>query len=408
MSTEYSKMRVEELRKRLQEAGESTDGTKAVLVERLSALETTSSPLSPPRKRKADATLNNEDTTTKKPKATPKAKAKAQAKGEVSQRESTADESQASTKEKPKAKAKAKAKADAPEGGKDKAPTEADILKDTFPFVRLTTDKDFTSSTHYKIISWNVNGLASLMKTDHLHKLVESEQPDILCLQETKLQTAAAAAVAPLKGYVAYNACSIDKLGYSGTRTYVKESLGGVVTYGLTGQHLEEGRTITLELPQFFLVNTYVPNAGMELERLSYRVETWDVALKAHLQALQAKKPVIWTGDLNVAERDYDRFFTGSYKTMSKSPGFTPEERASFRAVLQELELTDAFRHLYPNAAPVYSFWGMRFNQRAQNKGWRLDYFVLSKALESRLVDTFMLPEVLGSDHCPVVLWLKK
>eukprot|EP00667_Euglena_gracilis_P011671 EG_transcript_11939 len=407
---DVSKLKVEELRKLLQARGEATSGTKAALIARLSG------PAAATGEKRGPDSAATAEPKAKRAKAEPKpaAKAKAKASGAGEQEGGTEKAAEAKPKAaKPKADKPAAAAGEAEPGAKAGAkagggPSEADIFKDTVAFRRLTAAGDFDAAKHLKVISWNVNGLAALLKTKHLHDLVEKESPDLLCLQETKLQAGAADGVAPLKGYTMYSACSVTKLGYSGTRIYVKEGLSSTVQYGLEGKHLEEGRAITVELPGLYLVNTYVPNAGMELERLDYRVKTWDPAMQAHLQHLQCTKPVVWTGDLNVSERDYDRFFAGSYKAMSKAPGFTPEERASFRAMLQALGMTDSFRQLYPTAAHVYSFWSTRFNQRAKNNGWRLDYFVVSKALEDRVVDTFMLPDVQGSDHCPIVLWLKK
>ena len=316
--------------------------------------------------------------------------------------------------------------------------TEESILEGTIPFQRASKDSDFTSDSMVKILSWNVAGLRAVMRNwdKEFHQLFETERPDVVCLQETKLQPNAAenAKLAKVSGYVFYESCSSAKKGYSGTRIYVRDSVphriwsfhpskqcsdkgkmeivgGNHSDLSRAEPHDAEGRIIVLEFATLFLVNTYVPNAGMELKRLSYRVSQWDRDMKTCLQKLQSeengKKSVIWAGDLNVAERDYDRYFQGSYAQMQKCAGFTPEERASFRALLTETSMVDSFRHLYPNASKAYTFWSARIGGRARGLGWRLDYFVLSRALLTRLVDSFTLPNIRGSDHCPIALWLK-
>jgi AP endonuclease-1 len=288
--------------------------------------------------------------------------------------------------------------------------TEETIFAGTVPFVRRTSDADFRPEEHLKLITWNVNGLSARSKGPHFAALVAAENPDLLLLQETKLQQRAAAEVAQLPGYVAYDACSEWPLGYSGTRVYVRAGLPGSVHYGLlNGDYNREGRSVTVEAAGVAVVNTYVPNSGEGLRRLAYRTGVWDPAVKEYLQDLQRRNPaVVWAGDLNVAERDYDRFFTGDWDAMQKTAGFSPHERSSFRLLLECTGFTDAFRMLYPTAAHTYTYWSQRARQRPLNNGWRLDYFLVSAALRERVVDCFPLPHVMGSDHCPVALWLRR
>lgn len=295
--------------------------------------------------------------------------------------------------------------------------TEESVLEGTVPFKRLTSDGDFDGKKMLKFISWNVAGLRALLnKSKDLEALIKKEEPDILCLQETKLSDwADCPKLGKVPGYDFYDSISVAKKGYSGTRTYVKQGISATVAFGFDlsnpTTHDNEGRVVTaiLDGGKLAVVNSYVPNAGMQLERLDYRVEEYDPLVRKYLGQLgQAHEGVIWTGDLNVAERDYDRFFGGTFKQMQKCPGFTPEERVSFRKTLKETKMIDSFRHLYPNAHKAYSFWSIRFNQRAKGNGWRLDYFVASACLAKRIVDCFMLPQYQSSDHCPIVLWLKK
>jgi len=293
--------------------------------------------------------------------------------------------------------------------------TAESILAATVPYQRITKDTDFNPKTMYKIISYNVAGLRAV---DRDHKdsflgMVTQHDPDVLCLQETKLQEDDADYLASIPGYTVYDSFSTEKKGYSGTRVYVKAGLTHEVSYGL-GAGLkpdQEGRVIIVTLPHVTIVNTYVPNAGMKLERLDERIKKWDPKMEQCLMNLQKKsdRAVIWTGDLNVAERDYDTYFRGTFKAMQKNPGFTPEERNSFRGMLSRLQMVDSFRLLYPNARDIYTYWSQRFgNLKKTNQGWRLDYFVVSKSIASKIIDQFMLKEQDGSDHCPLVLWMRK
>ena len=319
----------------------------------------------------------------------------------------------------------------------DNTLTEAKIFADTIPFARITTDNDFRPSSMSKIFSWNVAGFRAIMRNWEVEfrNLFFKENPDVVCLQETKLQHGKTenTLLGVVPGYVFYDSFSLKK-GYSGTRTYIRNSLphkvlsfhptffnavpsnfGGISPQKTDPLHLasmkhdEEGRINIIEFPTLVLVNTYVPNAGMELKRLPHRISTWDQDMLKCLQKLQRTetKPVVWLGDLNVAERNYDRYFQGSYAQMQKCAGFTPEERMSFRQILEKSSMIDSFRYLYPLARKAYTFWSARICGRERGLGWRLDYFVLSRSLITRLVDSFMLPQVKGSDHCPIALWLK-
>eukprot|EP00897_Mesotaenium_endlicherianum_P001628 jgi/Mesen1/1493/ME000132S00438 len=241
-----------------------------------------------------------------------------------------------------------------------------------------------------KIVSWNVNGLRALLKgkgqvaaaageveAHLLHVLAQREDPDVICLQETKLQEA------PL-----------------------------AVQYGLgRREHDEEGRVIAAEFPDFFLVNTYVPNSGDGLRRLAYRQNEWDPALASYIKDLERSKPVVLTGDLNCARDSIDIWNPAGNK---RSAGFTDEERESFSRLLlgqgqgQEQEqkeggLVDTFRHQHP-AAVAYTYWGYRLGARKKNRGWRLDYFLVSSSLSARVHDSYTMPDVGGSDHCPIGL----
>ena len=302
--------------------------------------------------------------------------------------------------------------------------TEEMAFAGTTDFVRRTKDSDFDAAAMLRLVSWNVAGLRGFLnKGGDLAKFCADEKPDVLCLQETKLSDwADCPKTGPIPGYSFVDSISTAKKGYSGTRTYIRDGLlsapaGAVHAFSFDldkpDAHDDEGRIITTVLPELeelTVVNSYVPNSGMNLERLDYRVENFDPMMRRHLAGLAARRPVIWTGDLNVAERDYDRFWGGNFKQMQKGPGFTPEERASFRKTLADVGLVDAFRALYPTAARLgtYTFFSARFNQRAKGNGWRLDYFAVSAALVPRVVDCFPLTKYTESDHLPLVMWLRR
>ena len=246
-----------------------------------------------------------------------------------------------------------------------------------------------------RFISWNVNGLRAVVKkgfTDIFWDL----DADFFCLQETKLQEGQIALDLP--GYHQYW-CYAERKGYSGTAIFTKhEPLS--VTYNLGDPiHDTEGRVITLEYPEFYLVCVYTPNAQDGMKRLDYRM-AWDDAFREHLAALDRQKPVIVCGDFNCAHEEID---LKNPKTNVGNPGFSDEERAKFTELL-EAGFTDTFRYLYPDATGAYSWWSYRGNARANNTGWRIDYFLCSDRVREQIDKAYICPEITGSDHCPVGL----
>ncbi|XP_015273532.1 PREDICTED: DNA-(apurinic or apyrimidinic site) lyase [Gekko japonicus] len=253
-----------------------------------------------------------------------------------------------------------------------------------------------------KITSWNVDGIRAWFKKKGL-EWVREEDPDVLCLQETKCaEKQLPADIREMAEYPhKYWACSDDKEGYSGVALLSKVKPIDV-TYGIgEEEHDKEGRVISAEFPSHFLVTAYVPNSGRGLVRLEYR-QRWDKAFRAYLQGLGARKPLILCGDLNVAHQEID---LKNPKGNKKNAGFTPEERAGFGQLL-EAGFTDTFRHLYPDAPYAYTFWTYMMNARAKNVGWRLDYFLVSGGLLEGLCDSKIRSKALGSDHCPITLYL--
>ena len=251
----------------------------------------------------------------------------------------------------------------------------------------------------YKFISWNVNGLRAVCGKGFADIFAELDA-DFFCLQETKMQAGQLDLEFP--GYKSYWNYA-DKKGYSGTAIYTKhEPLA--VTYGIgIDEHDHEGRVITLEMPDFFLVCVYTPNSQDELRRLDYRMQ-WEDDFRAYLLKLQASgKGVIVCGDLNVAHKEID---LKNPKTNRRNAGFTDEERSKFTELL-EAGFIDTFRYFYPDQTDIYSWWSYRFQARQKNAGWRIDYFVASGDLRERLVDAKIHTEIFGSDHCPVELTLK-
>jgi len=247
-----------------------------------------------------------------------------------------------------------------------------------------------------KLISWNVNGLRAC-KTKGFDEYFASENADIFCVQETKMQEGQANL--EIEGYFRYMSSAIKK-GYSGTLVYTKIKPISVV-YGVNGLYNDEGRVITLEFENFYLVNVYVPNSKEGLLRLDYRMEFED-NFRKYLSSLDKKKPVILCGDLNVAHEEID---IKNPKTNLRNAGFTIEERTKFSALLNA-GFVDSFRYLYPEKV-LYSWWSYRFHAREKNAGWRIDYFVLSNSLKNQIEDSIIDTEILGSDHCPVKLILK-
>ena len=335
-------------------------------------------------------------------------------------------EAEAKSSTKKKAAPTSKAVAAAASSADKKKPTTTDGPKTQneqeqgcTDFASVQKKTDFDPSKHVKLISWNVAGLRAVLNKSpkELQNLVDEEKPDVLCLQETKLSDwAGLATLGELEGYTHSDTISTAKKGYSGCRTYVKKSLDSVSTFGFDrknpNNHDAEGRVVTTNVYNFTLVNTYVPNSGMTLDRLPYRVEEFDPQMRDYLKSLGADNSttgrVIWTGDLNVAERDYDRYFKAPWKAMQKCSGFTPEERTSFRKTLTDLKMVDAFRHLYPTACgpKMMTFFSNRVGGSSSGLGWRLDYFVVSAALASRVVDCYPIQKWCTSDHKPLCLLL--
>lgn len=248
-----------------------------------------------------------------------------------------------------------------------------------------------------KLISWNVNGLRACLTKGFIDFFTQ-EQADIFCIQETKMQQGQAEVTLP--GYYQYWN-SAEKKGYSGTAVFSKQEPLSVAYDIGDPAHTGEGRAITLEYPQFYLVNTYVPNAQRGLARIDYRME-WEDAMRAYLSGLDQKKPVILCGDLNVAHNEID---LKNSKTNVGNAGFSEQERGKFSQLL-EAGFLDSFRTLYPEKTGAYTWWSYMFNARANNAGWRIDYFVLSQRLRPMLKDSVIYADVLGSDHCPVGLLL--
>ncbi|MBE6817430.1 MAG: exodeoxyribonuclease III [Ruminococcaceae bacterium] len=246
-----------------------------------------------------------------------------------------------------------------------------------------------------KLISWNVNGLRACMGKGFADFFSDIDA-DIFCLQETKLQEGQID-FAP-EGYHCYWNYA-EKKGYSGTAIFSKrEPLG--VTYGIgIEEHDKEGRVITLEFEDFYFITVYVPNSQRELTRLAYRMK-WEDDFLSYIKSLDAKKPVIYCGDLNVAHKEID---LKNPKTNHKNAGFTDDEREKFTNVL-ESGFTDTFRYFYPDREQIYSWWSYMFKSREKNAGWRIDYFVTSERLNDKLTDAKIHTDILGSDHCPVEL----
>ncbi|THD22641.1 DNA-(apurinic or apyrimidinic site) lyase [Fasciola hepatica] len=253
-----------------------------------------------------------------------------------------------------------------------------------------------------KLASWNVNGLRAWIKAGG-QKYVIEESPDIFAVQEIKCSALKVPAESQLSGYTAYWSPA-DKEGYAGTGLYCKKKptnlkLGMEIT-----KHDTEGRIITAEYEKFYFVNAYVPNSGQGLVRLPYREKQWDPDFVNYLKRLDSHKPLIVCGDLNVAHEEID---LANPSTNHKSAGFTDQERAGFGVLLNQVDLVDTYRALYPDRLKAYTFWNYRQNARPKNTGWRLDYFLVSKRLMPHVCDHEIRCGVRGSDHCPIVLYLK-
>ncbi len=249
-----------------------------------------------------------------------------------------------------------------------------------------------------KLISWNVNGIRACVQKGFLDFFKEVDA-DIFCIQESKMQEGQLEL--ELEGYHQYWNYA-EKKGYSGTAIFTKQAPISV-QYGIgIEEHDHEGRVITLEFEDFYMVTVYTPNSQDELKRLDYRMQ-WETDFLAYLKKLEEKKGVIFCGDLNVAHQEID---LKNPKTNRKNAGFTDEERGKFGEVLAT-GFIDTFRYFYPDVEGAYSWWSYRFNSRAKNAGWRIDYFCVSECLKDRLEDAKILTDVMGSDHCPVQLDLK-
>ena len=246
-----------------------------------------------------------------------------------------------------------------------------------------------------RLISWNVNGLRACVGKGFLDFFNEI-RADAVCLQETKMQPDQL--TLELEGYQQYWNSAVKK-GYSGTAVFTKMPPLSVKNGLDIPEHDNEGRVITCEFEKFYLVTVYTPNAQSELARLDYRM-TWDDAFREFLLELDAKKPVIVCGDMNVAHKEIDLKNPGPNRG---SAGFTDEEREKFTKLL-DAGFTDTFRHLHPDLIGAYSWWSYRFKARQNNAGWRIDYFLVSDRIKDKIVTASILPEVMGSDHCPVML----
>lgn len=246
-----------------------------------------------------------------------------------------------------------------------------------------------------KLVSWNVNGLRACVKKGFLDYFKEVDA-DIFCIQETKLQEGQISL--ELEGYHQYWNYAIKK-GYSGTAVFTKnEPISVRRGLGLEDSE-DEGRILTLEFAEFFLVNVYTPNSQRDLARINYRLE-WEDRILSHLKELDERKPVILCGDLNVAHQEID---LRNPKSNQGNSGFTEEERGKMSALL-EAGFVDSYRHFYPNQEGSYSWWSYMMKVRERNIGWRIDYFIVSETLCHRLIDAKIHSDVLGSDHCPVLL----
>jgi exodeoxyribonuclease III len=258
-----------------------------------------------------------------------------------------------------------------------------------------------------KIIAWNVNGIRSLLKKKDLDELIQTNDPDIFCMGETKISSLDTKKEFDerFKQYkYHYWSKSEEKDGYSGTAIMSKKKPLSC-KYGLHYKNKNidtEGRVICLEYKHYYLVHVYTPNSGHALQRLKWRVEEWDVAFSEYISELSLKKNIIVCGDLNVAKEDID---LKNPKTNHRTAGFTDEERKSFNNLLNNCNLIDTFRNLYPNKIE-YSFWSYMRKSREKNVGWRIDYFLVNKEYHNKIKDSKILTNVYGSDHAPVLLEL--
>ncbi|PRP84418.1 hypothetical protein PROFUN_08098 [Planoprotostelium fungivorum] len=275
-----------------------------------------------------------------------------------------------------------------------KAKVEKPNKETTYPPTDFT--KPAKRSTDIKIVSWNVAGWASVMKKGFSDYL-DNEDPDIICVQETKIKPSA---VKEFANYPHSHFIDGETPGYAGVGIISKHKPIRWIDGINHKTHDKEGRCITAEFEKFYLVNTYIPNSGRKLVRLSAR-EDWDVEFMRFISDLEKEKPVVWTGDLNVAHLEID--LKNPKPNKNKTAGFTDAERAGMTKMLDS-GFVDAFRHFYPEQKEAYTFWSFMGGARKKNVGWRLDYFIVSKKLVSHLGDCYMRTHIHGSDHCPLVL----
>ena len=257
--------------------------------------------------------------------------------------------------------------------------------------------------SNYNILAWNVNSIRALVKKIDLNDILKNV--NIFCIGETKLSCPDLVVQKELEekikgfGYRYYSTCSRKK-GYSGTAIWSKKKPNNVL-YGLGIEELDnEGRVITLEFDKFYLLHVYTPNSGEALARLDYRVKIWDVAFRKFIKKLQEKKPIIVCGDLNCANEDID---IHSPKTNKRSAGFTDEERKSFKKILKDNNLIDSFRYFNKDKVQ-YTYWSYRTRARLNNKGWRIDYFLVDNKILNKIKKSLILDKIMGSDHCPIQL----
>ena len=248
-----------------------------------------------------------------------------------------------------------------------------------------------------KLISWNVNGLRAIYKKD-FEKIFKDLDADIFCIQETKMQDGQLDV--KFDGYESYFNFA-ERKGYSGTAVFTKIKPKSITKGIGIEEHDHEGRVITLEFEDFYLVNCYTPNSGRELARLEYRME-WENTFREYLKKLDKIKPIVLCGDLNVAHKEID---LKNPKTNRKNAGFTDEERVKMTSLLEN-GFTDTFRMLYPEKENAYTWWSYMGNAREKNVGWRIDYFIISNRFSENVKDSLIYPEIMGSDHCPVGLEL--
>ena len=260
-----------------------------------------------------------------------------------------------------------------------------------------------------RIIAWNVNSIRALIKKININDFLNNYKPDIFCMSETKLSCPDEEHISNLKDkingfkYRYYSTCLI-KQGYSGTAIYTNKKPINII-YGMNiKKHDLEGRIITLEFKNYFLLHVYTPNSGQALERLDYRTKEWDIDFKNFCNKLQKKKNLVICGDLNVVNLDIDIHNT---KNKQKTAGFTPQERSNFKKILEENKLIDTFRYFYPDIIEKYTYWSYMKQARSKNKGWRIDYFLTNETFLKFIIKSEIIQKQIGSDHAPILLEIK-